>query len=905
MKHKLKKILSLVLLCVVGLWLLSSAALAEPEGETDPLYIYTKITSEQQWNYWHGRNYSEGVKYLVVNERDDGSWVLTGEAATYGTTKGLVCQEFDTITADVFISSNEVLRNNLWCIWANNTGDNDFFPYKNGISDKAGSITIYDNGDVILEGGAYNHFEYKDGYFLVSWPKVASGTWINEYVYLDHYYYANKGFVAGWAPGAGEQKDSPNRRWTIYVATPAGAFNVVYDLNGGSCSDAELVVTDITDSQYTIPEKYRPTAAAANQQFIGWKDAAGNIYSPGDTIELKDKLTTLTAQYGTVTDACFFMRPDGVIPPEDGSTQYGNNEYWPSVYHNLLPGEVLGETMYTEYSGVVQPDGTINGVALSDAFRKVNLLIKTPPTAEAINQVLRNNNISEDDLDKYGVAWYVIKSAQSCSDHLHVDGVLYRKAENPTGEFRVINYVRNDSSTSVTTVVFEKGAVATIETESAHSSLRDDFFTRNGYKFLGWSTDKDATTADEKYDGTTVTMNDDLTLYAVWEPIMLSYTVQHVVDGEARDVKTYSQHILETENNQLKVQEGSLTPLTYPGYKADSFPTEKVGDKVADGAVLTISYVRDDAQTKTLVYHVEYRVDSSTGTLLAQEDISVTIWAGDDSYSVTSVPKKKFSGYVRSVASTQLPVTVKDDDTIYVIYREKSSSSSDSSSNTPALNLDDHIAYIIGYEDGTVRPNENISRAEVVTIFFRLLQADVRDGNLTAVNTFSDVNEGQWFNKAVSTMAKLGIIEGRSDEVFDPNAMITRAEFAAICARFDTSQPQGESSFADIAGHWAEAEIKRATALGWVIGYGDENFHPDQPITRAEAVTIINRVLCRIPEDEDDLLDGMNIWPDNQPGMWYYLDVQEATNSHYYIHKGESYETWTELTVDPDWERYK
>ena len=221
------------------------------------------------------------------------------------------------------------------------------------------------------------------------------------------------------------------------------------------------------------------------------------------------------------------------------------------------------------------------------------------------------------------------------------------------------------------------------------------------------------------------------------------------------------------------------------------------------------------------------------------------------------------------------------------------------------LNGDDHYAYVVGYSDGTVRPNANISRAEVATIFFRLLKSDIRDGNLTADNDFSDVSDGQWHNKAVSTMAKLGIVKGRRADSFDPDASITRAEFAAICARFNTKPVENSGSFSDISGHWAEAEIERAVAFGWIAGYPDGTFRPDTYITRAEAMTMINRVLCCMPQDEKDLLRTMVVWPDNKPTDWYYLAVQEATNSHEFERKGAVNEKWTKLTSAPDWTRYQ
>ena len=221
------------------------------------------------------------------------------------------------------------------------------------------------------------------------------------------------------------------------------------------------------------------------------------------------------------------------------------------------------------------------------------------------------------------------------------------------------------------------------------------------------------------------------------------------------------------------------------------------------------------------------------------------------------------------------------------------------------LNDSDHFAYVIGYMDGNVRPYGLISRAETTTIFFRLLKDSVRDGNLLTSNTYTDVADDYWANTAISTMTGLGIVQGRSTTTFDPKAPITRAQFAAICARFDTGKSNGEQTFSDISGHWAEKYIQRAAELGWIKGFEDGTFRPDTYITRAQAMTMINRVLNRIPEDESDLLPGMNVWPDCNPGDWFYLAVQEATNSHDFEHKAGNYETWTKLMKNPDWTRYE
>ena len=259
----------------------------------------------------------------------------------------------------------------------------------------------------------------------------------------------------------------------------------------------------------------------------------------------------------------------------------------------------------------------------------------------------------------------------------------------------------------------------------------------------------------------------------------------------------------------------------------------------------------------------------------------------------------QFTGWYADADLTQRITSIRmtGDRTVYAGWRK--------SAVPDTLNGDDHFAYVVGYADGTVRPDANISRSEVAAIFFRLLKPEIREDNLTGLSTFADVSEGMWYNKSVATMAKLGIVKGRPAGTFDPGAPITRGEFAAICARFDAGLADGDSSFTDISGHWAEAEIEHAAALGWIMGYSDGTFRPDSYITRAEAITMINRVLCRIPENESDLLPDMRVWPDNQPGTWYYLAVQEATNSHSFQYKGEIYEYWIRLIAGPDWTRYQ
>ena len=221
------------------------------------------------------------------------------------------------------------------------------------------------------------------------------------------------------------------------------------------------------------------------------------------------------------------------------------------------------------------------------------------------------------------------------------------------------------------------------------------------------------------------------------------------------------------------------------------------------------------------------------------------------------------------------------------------------------LNNTDHYAYSVGYGNGEVQPQNSITRAEVAAIFFRLLEDGIRSENFTHQNDFSDVAADAWYCSSVSTLSRMGIIAGYPDGTFRPNAPITRAEFAAIATRFDNNGDKTPVSFTDIIGHWAEGEITVAANHGWVSGYGDNTFRPQNQITRAETMSLVNRVLKRLPETPADLLPDMITWTDNaDTSSWYYLPVQEATNSHYYEFKENSkYEKWTELRETRDWSK--
>ena len=427
---------------------------------------------------------------------------------------------------------------------------------------------------------------------------------------------------------------------------------------------------------------------------------------------------------------------------------------------------------------------------------------------------------------------------------------------------------------------------------------------RNGYTFLGWYTAADGgdrANFEEKVNG-------PKTLYAHWakNAAVTFRIVNGTWSGGAAEDKTVTVVLYpQADGTASGTLDASYVPqimLPAPGYENIAGGWEQTPNTDPNGITGDVTYVYRFGSTgggsssgHSTRYTLHY--ESNGGTAYKDERCS-----SGTKMTLDKTPTREsytFTGWYADKALTQkiTTVTMNSDKTVYAGW--------EATGVPDKLNGDDHFAYVIGYPDGKVHPKGNISRAETATIFFRLLKADIRDGNLTADNDFSDVSDGQWHNKAISTMAKLGIVKGRRADRFDPNASITRAEFAAICARFSTRTVENSGSFSDISGHWAENEIERAAAFGWISGYPDGTFRPDARITRAEAMTMINRVLCRMPQSKSDLLDSMVTWPDNKPSDWHYLAVQEATNSHDFNHQGEVGESWTKLTSVPDWTRYQ
>ena len=410
---------------------------------------------------------------------------------------------------------------------------------------------------------------------------------------------------------------------------------------------------------------------------------------------------------------------------------------------------------------------------------------------------------------------------------------------------------------------------------------------KEGYTFTGWTNIANIVTVDA--NGQFKMPAENVRFDATFE--INKYNVTYKVDDKVVGTDVYDFNA-----------DVAIRPVpTKEGY---TFTGWKIGNADAENFKMPAHDVIIEGTFAINRYTVTYKVDT--------EVVGTDVYDFNSDVVIRDVPTKEgytFSGWKIGNADAKNFKMPAHDVTIEGTFAKNSSGGHHHRRPTvtipddvpTGLNGDDHYAYIVGYPDKTVRPQNGITRAEVATIFFRLLTDETRNANSAKSNSYSDVAAGAWYNHAVSTLSAMGIVKG-SNGKFNPNAPITRAEFAAIAARFDDKANTTTADFSDIASHWAKNEISAASNNGWITGYPDGTFRPDNKITRAEAMTLVNRVLKRLPETEEDLHDDMIKWSDNSDvSQWFYLDVQEATNSHYYQTKENQFEKWTKLRETRDW----
>lgn len=445
--------------------------------------------------------------------------------------------------------------------------------------------------------------------------------------------------------------------------------------------------------------------------------------------------------------------------------------------------------------------------------------------------------------------------------------------------------------------------------DQQHMVHRPDPLSERGYTFGGWYTEPECT---REWQFDTDTVNTDVkpqVLYAKWDLNHYPITYKNLEDG----VNEGNPEEYTVESPDITLAEPRRVGYRFLGW-AEEAPEE--------GAALFSARLRaEDAQPNIPAGSIGPRVfvaqwakadpctvtyeDGVDGKAFArQEHPDCELWSATPGFEGTPARVGyTFDGWLPEVEET---VT---GDAVYTAQWKKKDLPPSGGPEPeeppyvipPALESQDHFAYIVGYPDGTVRPEAHISRAEVASIFFRLMTEEFRQLNWAEESPFSDVKQSSWYRRAVSTCTRAGLINGFMDGTFGGEKSITRAEFAAIAARFLSEEAAPDSGFSDLAGHWAKGEIDRAVAAGWIKGFPDGSFRPNAFITRAEAMTLVNRMLGRVARPEG-MLEEMAVWPDNPASAWYYADVQEAANGHTYEREGEyGPETWTGLTENRDW----
>lgn len=432
--------------------------------------------------------------------------------------------------------------------------------------------------------------------------------------------------------------------------------------------------------------------------------------------------------------------------------------------------------------------------------------------------------------------------------------------------------------------------------------------TKDKYTFIGWYADPEFT---EEYDFATV-LEADKTIYAKFEltstpigDIYVRYDVLHI-----KQLPDGTYDLANAEVEHLSAKKDTTVTAVIKDYRATHHVnvnrtlSKLTGTAIqpykgVDGKpVYTILSVYYDLDFHTLTF------DTMGGSKIAPETVrhGLTVAKPKDPVNGGYI----FDGWYtdktfRHRYDFSTPLT--EDITIYAKWFLIVLPGVTVKKNTPKLNTADHFAYVQGYPDGTVKPAGNITRAETAAILFRLMDDASRKTYYSTKSGFRDVASGSWYNTYVATLNNAGVITDSSNGYFRPNEAITRAELAAMLAKF--SETTGAANyFNDVsAKYWAANAIAICAKLGWINGYPDGTFRPDKNVTRAELMAMINRATGRAPKSADAFLPGMKTWIDNTSDKWYYLDVQEATNSHSYTVKGS--ETWTALTSDPNWSLYE
>ena len=699
----------------------------------------------------------------------------------------------------------------------------------------------------------------------------------------------------GWNPGV------KNTAYIWGYATTS--YEVIFNSDGGSAVDTQIV-------KYGEKATEPTDVTRLGYDFKGWyTDEALTVPFTFDTPITRK--TTLYAKWEARTDTPYKVKY--YIEKLDGTYDYNDSYEGRGTTDTRIDATKVHNKSYENFTlDLSHPDTVQFGDIAGDG----SLVLKLFYTRNTYDYTVRHIKQLPD--GSYDVAHAEVETLSGKFEALAAVTAKDYGEHYPTNDADTKQNIKIEKGLTIDvkydldehTLTFETNggsAINPVTVRHGNAVARPADPTKDKYTFIGWYADPEFT---EEYDFATV-LEADKTIYAKFEltstpigDIYVRYDVLHI-----KQLPDGSYDLANAEVEHLRALKDSTVTAVAKNYSATHhFFNSKLG-KLTGTAIQP--YMGADGKPVYTILSVYYDLDEHTltfDTLGGSRVAPVTVRHG---LTVAKPADPVYGGFLfdgwytdktfRTLYNFASPLTT--DTTVYAKWFLIVLPGTTVKKTAPKLNTSDHFAYVQGYPNGTVKPAGNITRAETAAILFRLMDDASRKTYYSTKSGFRDVASGSWYNTYVATLNNAGVITDSANGYFRPNEAITRAELAAMLAKF--SETTGAANyFNDVsARYWAANAIAICAKLGWINGYPDGSFRPDKNVTRAELMAMINRATGRAPKSADAFLPGMKTWIDNTSDKWYYLDVQEATNSHSYTVKGS--ETWTALTSDPNWSLYE
>ena len=793
--------------------------------------------------------------------------------------------------------------------------------------DKGGVLTI---NVKCAEKQVVNVVIYRNGntetaYKTVALEKMPKGTVIDlSKLNIADYYTAECEFHGWFNDGAwNEYKKNPERAgletitvngWTNIICMVYDYEKVVYFQSAQALADYQadhsktegLLFTTKALHGSTLPTADAPTATRDGYTFTYWSREGQSVDVTGQTV---NGWTNLYAKWEARTDTPYTV--EHYLENLDGSYALDTTEPLKGTTDTTVTAAAKSYDNFTY-------DSTVPGtVASGNIAGDGSLVLKLFYTRNTYDYTVRHIKQLPD--GTYDEANAEVETLSGKFEALAAVTAKDYGSHYPTNDADTKQNIKIEKNLTIDvkydldnhTLTFETNggsAIDPVTVRHGNAVARPADPTKDKYTFIGWYADPEFT---EEYDFATV-LEADKTIYAKFEltstpigDIYVRYDVLHI-----KQLPDGSYDLANAEVEHLSAKKDTTVTAVVKDYRATHhINVNSTLSKLTDTAIQP--YPGADGKPVYTILSVYYDLDFHTltfDTMGGSRIDPVTVRHGN----AVAKPKDPVNGgyifdgwYTDKTYRTpyNFATVLTQDTTIYAKWFLIALPGVTIKKTTPKLNTSDHFAYVQGYPDGTVKPTGNITRAETAAILFRLMDEGSRKTYYSTKSGFRDVATGSWYNTYVATLNNAGVITDSSNGYFRPNEAITRAELAAMLANF-TETAGAANYFNDVsARYWAANAIAICAKLGWITGYPDGSFRPDRNVTRAELMAMINRATGRAPKSADAFLPGMKTWSDNTADKWYYLDVQEATNSHSYAVKDS--EKWTALNADPNWSLYE